>query len=48
MKTVSSFLPDNLIEEIEIYVDNSKLKKDNRRYNNSKWNERIVKNSGKK
>lgn len=35
MKTVSSFLPDN-----------SKLKKDNRWYNNSKWNERIVKNSG--
>lgn len=46
MKIVSSFLPELLIEEIETYVKQSKNNKNGLWYNNSIWEENIVKNSG--
>lgn len=46
MRVVSSFLPQNLITEIELYVDNSKKIKSKSWCNNSMWDNDIVKNSG--
>lgn len=46
MRVVSSFLPQNLINEIESYVDNSKKIKNKAWYNNTMWDDVIVKNSG--